>query len=356
VASGLNLREQLKKILPDILPRNPAESIKGTELIQLVKYRLHQNYSDATLRYHFSIMSCDPSSPIAKVEQGQGYYLRSTTIHSLESARNFFNYGGAGSLFGDPYQGEEVDVVLARANKFRVIVSRSNLLGHRFPFSFERSFSHGAPLENQWRYPDLATVEWLVGEAYDDGMHLDPRCIEVRRRMGGAAFRISAVTLKLETHYGVIREQLFKALSSALWANQAELVVASEVADEQLVAEIRKLADAFGIGVTSLGLSSQVLDDLPEAAAIRAMRANEFEALQNLFTIRKISLPRERGALDWDLVNRYRAENEEFAELYDWLSRCLTDEEALTIEDYREQLREPGPADREIPQLHAVGG
>ena len=81
----MNLRDQLKEILPDILPRNPNQSIKGTELIELVKYRLKQDYSDATLRYHFSIMSCDPSSPIAKVEQGQGYYLRSSTIHSMTS-------------------------------------------------------------------------------------------------------------------------------------------------------------------------------------------------------------------------------------------------------------------------------
>ncbi len=110
----MNLRDQLRQILPEILPKNPNQSIKGTELIQLVKYRLHQNYSDATLRYHFSIMSCDPSSPIAKVEQGQGYYLRSTTIHSLESARNLITLGN-GSLFGEG-MAEGVDAVLARAN------------------------------------------------------------------------------------------------------------------------------------------------------------------------------------------------------------------------------------------------
>ena len=68
----MNLRDQLKEILPEILPTNPAVAINGTELIRLVKYRLKQEYSDATLRYHFSIMCCDPASPIAKVEQGQG--------------------------------------------------------------------------------------------------------------------------------------------------------------------------------------------------------------------------------------------------------------------------------------------
>jgi glucose-6-phosphate isomerase len=76
----MNLRDHLKDILPEILPPNPAEAIKGTELIRLVRFRLGDEYSDATLRYHFSIMSCDPSSPISKVEQGQGYYLRRNII------------------------------------------------------------------------------------------------------------------------------------------------------------------------------------------------------------------------------------------------------------------------------------
>lgn len=344
MAAGLNLREQLKRILPGILPRNPQNAIKGTELIQLVKFRLTQNYSDATLRYHFSIMSCDPSSPIAKVEQGQGYYLRSTTLHSLESARNFCSLLGRGSLFGDASSADEVDVVLNRAHKFRAIFSQSSELCQRYPFAFERSFSNGAPAENHWKLPDMATVQWLVGEAYDDGMRLHHHSIDLRQRMGGTPFRISAVTLQLETDYALIREQLFKTLSSGLWANHAELVIASEISDEQLVEDVRKLADQFGVGVTSLGLSADTLDDLPEAAAIFSFRTREFEALQSLFHIRKIALPRDRGTLDWDLVNRYRHDSEEFNEFFQWVTRCLKDEEAYRLEDYRDLLKQESEA------------
>ena len=53
----MSLREHLRKILPEILPSAPKNAIKGTELIELVKLKLDQKYSDATLRYHFSIMS-----------------------------------------------------------------------------------------------------------------------------------------------------------------------------------------------------------------------------------------------------------------------------------------------------------
>ena len=66
----MSLRKQLSDILPTLLPGNPADSIKGTELIRLTRLQLKGMYSDASLRYHFSIMSCDPASPIAKVATG----------------------------------------------------------------------------------------------------------------------------------------------------------------------------------------------------------------------------------------------------------------------------------------------
>ena len=88
------LREKLTQLLPHILPEDPEEAIKGTELIDLCKNRGCTGYSDATLRYHFSIMCCDQTSPIAKVEHGQGYYLRDEKLRvtdgeTIESLRMF---------------------------------------------------------------------------------------------------------------------------------------------------------------------------------------------------------------------------------------------------------------------------
>ena len=34
----MSLRDQLREILPQILPPNPADAIKGTELIRLVRF------------------------------------------------------------------------------------------------------------------------------------------------------------------------------------------------------------------------------------------------------------------------------------------------------------------------------
>ena len=50
----MSLRSQLEELLPELLPSDPAQAIKGTELIRLVRLRLGEEYSDASLRYHFS--------------------------------------------------------------------------------------------------------------------------------------------------------------------------------------------------------------------------------------------------------------------------------------------------------------
>ena len=56
----MSLRSQLEELLPELLPSDPAQAIKGTELIRLVRLRLGEEYSDASLRYHFSFMASEP--------------------------------------------------------------------------------------------------------------------------------------------------------------------------------------------------------------------------------------------------------------------------------------------------------
>ncbi len=337
----MNLRDQLKEILPEILPRNPAEAVKGTELIELVKYRLHQDYSDATLRYHFSIMSCDPSSPIAKVEQGQGYYLRTTTIHSLNSARNLISpsqayLGGELSMTSG-----DVDQAISRASKFRAVFQRYCEVSHVFPFTFERSFSDAEASHNRWRYPDAAIVEWQVGALTEDGYTLDKEQIELQRRLGNAPLRVTAVKLKLEVTHQSLRESFFQCLSTSSWANAGELVLAAPAIDEQLVEEIRVLAGDYGIGVTTFGLDADILDDMPEPAAVENLMPREFEAIQSLFTRRRIASPREvRSHLNWAAVRELAEDNADFGLFEQWISSCLMEEHAWPINEFsaREKL------------------
>src|ERR1700760_3484552 len=121
----MSLREQLRDLLPQILPPNPSDAIKGTELIRLVRLRLKDDYSDATLRYHFSILCYDPSSPIAKVDQGQGYYLRLNKV-------DYRNAGMGNGLF--VREEDTTDVGRSRLARFEAVVERHCLHSSRFPF------------------------------------------------------------------------------------------------------------------------------------------------------------------------------------------------------------------------------
>lgn len=333
----MNLRDQLKEILPDILPRNPNQSIKGTELIESVKYRLKQEYSDATLRYHFSIMSCDPSSPIAKVAQGQGYYLRTETIHSMNSAMNMIGNENASDQLTAFTSGDS-DLVIHRANKFRAVVQKYNETRGYTPFSFEESFSENAVI-NRWQVPDLSVVEWLAGQLTEDGIMLDKEKADVLRRLGKNPVRISSIKLRLELNNLNANEILHQCLSTSEWANGGELVVAAAITDDKLLSQIQKFSSRYGIGVVSFGLDADIIDDLPESAAIENLTAEEFESICSLFDIRRYAVPVKRTSFDWQHVSDHRQENEDFARFERWLSCCLSEERVIAPREFLHQER-----------------
>ena len=154
----MNLREQLRNLLPDLLPDDPADAIKGTELIRLVRLRLGDGYSDATLRYHFSILSYDPTSPIAKVDQGQGYYQRQK---KLSGSNGIIRQ----SFFDDASEGDQA---WSRYLRLVAIYERLCLLRGHYPFLLNRTSSGAPSMEGEWDVPDLVVAEWDLDPAAED--------------------------------------------------------------------------------------------------------------------------------------------------------------------------------------------
>ncbi|MES2708111.1 MAG: hypothetical protein V4726_16075 [Verrucomicrobiota bacterium] len=332
----MNLRDHLSEILPEILPSNPAESIKGTELIRLVKFRLQQEYSDATLRYHFSIMCCDPGSPIAKVEQGQGYYLRRAPAGGTPAGSATLAQARLGLLFETTP--ERVDRAVARALKFRAIYARDMEIAGRFPFVFESSFGPGAPYENVWKCPDAAIIDWETGEVTEQGLVLSPRLLEWKRSMGVMPFRISSVKLTVSITYDHFREDFFQAVSHAHWGHAGELVICAPIRDEQLAEDLRQLGTEYGIGITVYNLTEEALDDLPCGERIPEMSAREFEALQGRLLRQRLTSPRTRP-LEWRKIEQVRQGNAEFQALFSWVQQCLHDGRAYPWRDFKAKPR-----------------
>ncbi len=310
----MNLREHLRVILPEILPTNPAEAIKGTELIRLVRYRLGDEYSDATLRYHFSILSYDPTSPIAKVDQGQGYYLR--LKRSLSRVLT-----GRPGLFETA--GSEADSLRQRYLRVLAIFERLSLLRGQFPFVLNGRAGLPLRVEGDWELPDMVLADWEVETGSDEQPRFDETMLSLRRHLGGPEVGLNGVLIKLGVTLESFPADFFQSVSSTRWTTQGELVIAEGVSDEALVEALRSLGHQFGIGITSLGLDLSALDDLPDGAGILSMSAAEFEAVQAMLRVQRFTTATQRSTLDWGTLSSLKKKHASVGELVRWLSDCL---------------------------------
>ena len=315
----MSLRKQLNEIFPNILPANPKDSIKGTELIRLVRMRLEGHYSDASLRYHFSVMSCDPASFIAKVEKGQGYYRRTAPVPALAGAQELISMT-QGRLDDLTNTGPEaIDSALMRVKKFRAVVQSWCELNGRYPFAYREPFQENAPLENLWKFPEMALVDWqgaLVGE---DNSPL----FQLKSQLGIPPFRLSTLRLRILPTHRSFREDFFQALSASSWSQGGELFYASAIEDEALAESFRKLNALYGIGITTFGLSADGLDELPRPANILNAHPRETEALMERLDITKVAAPKFRSHIDWEGLNSIRSDSGEMNDLLEWLENSI---------------------------------
>jgi hypothetical protein len=329
----MSLRKQLSDILPSLLPGNPSDAIKGTELIRLTRLQLNGNYSDASLRYHFSIMSCDPASPIAKVEKGQGYYRRSAPLPELSGAQELLSMT-QGRLEDLTADATGMDDAMLRIRKFRAVVTRYFEINGRFPFAFRKAFGKEAPISNLWKYPELVLVDWETGGSPDEEMSLDSTMLAFKQRLGIAPFRLHAARLRLQPSLSTYREDFFQTLAVSMWAQGGELIYAAPIEDEALADGLRKLSAAFGVGVTSFGLTPEALEELPRPANILNAHPRETEAVMGRLDINRIAAPHSRPHLDWNALSSMRHESEEAENLVNWLTRCIDERKA---EGYKEE-------------------
>ena len=329
----MSLRQQLTEIMPALLPANPAAAIKGTELIRLTRLQLTGNYSDASLRYHFSIMSCDPASPIAKVEKGQGYYRRSPLLPALSGAQELLalTQGRLDDLTNfDP---DVMDHTMLRIQKFRAVVTRYCEINGRFPFAFRQAFGKDSPVSNLWKYPELVLVDWETGGSPDEEMSLDEAMLAFKQRLGIAPFRLHAARLRIQPSLQTYREDFYQTLAVSMWTQGGELIYAAPIEDEALAESLRKLSAAFGVGVTSFGLTPEALDELPRPANILTAHPRETEAIMGKLDLYRIAAPKSRPHLDWSALTSLRNESADAEKLVRWLTRCIDGRRAEAFKD-----------------------
>jgi hypothetical protein len=309
----MNLREQLRHILPEILPQDPEEAIKGTELIRLVRLRLGDDYSDATLRYHFSILSYDSTSPIAKVDQGQGYYQR-TKKSGIYTGSSRLLFGG-----GDV----DEDAIQMRFQRVLAIYERLSLLRSLYPFQLNGYQGELPEVKGLWDIPDLVAAEWDLETGSDEVTRFDAGMLDLRRHLGGPETSLTGVQIKLGLTLDNCAAEFFQAVSATRWTLLSELVIAEPLNDEALVEELRSLGHQFGVGISTLGLQLDQLDELPSARELRAMSMDQFEKVQEKMRPQRITIAAPRQRIDWTALSSLRKKHESVADMVRWLRECL---------------------------------
>ncbi len=247
----MSLRDKLEEILPSLLPAKAADAIKGTELIARVRAILGDAYSDRSLRSQFSFIALEPDSCLARIPNGQGYYLRGQ--EAPPSLQNVFT--------------DERDGLSPLHKALALAVRLYDTAGMGvFVYPIEE--------EESWEHPDLVAVQWPTGTMQADGSyHIDPSAPHE------ASFRSVCIA---PTEDGTeCRKAFFRALACGQWAQESELLIIGD--DAEAATELTRLAARFGVGVRTIAANQDILEELPGADEIfRASAADARAILSDL--------------------------------------------------------------------------
>lgn len=279
----MGLREKLDNILPTILPDKAENAIKGKELIARVRAVLGDAYSDHSLRSQFSFMVLDAASCLARVENGQGYYLRSEG--DAPSLQNVF--GGSA----------EGDTMLHRAMALAVRL---------YDTAGQGVFVYPVNDEESWGHPDLVAVQWPAGAWDAEGAYI----------MEGDAKELAfrAICVGFADDEESCRQAFFRALACGQWAQESELLLLPGAANED---ELTDLAARYGVGIRCLDADAPALEAMPRADEIFRLSTDEARTLLASLPQSTLARPRHR-----QLAEKAAAAMPDTAVVLQWARGC----------------------------------
>lgn len=133
---------------------------------------------------------------------------------------------------------------------------------------------------NEWLHPDLVGIYF----PFDD-YSIETRKLQEAFKI--SSFKLFSFEMKIKLNFTNLREYYFQAVSNSSWAHEGYLVVLDIEEDGLLYDELRRLNNAFGIGVIKLN-------------------PMEIEQSEILFP------SKERDIIDMDTVDRLAGENKDF--------------------------------------------
>lgn len=159
---------------------------------------------------------------------------------------------------------------------------------------------------SEWVYPDLVGFYLPLDDWQDD-------VFEFNKMSERNILKLYSFELKKYLNRGNYRESFFQTVSNSSWAHESYLVCANIKEDEDLLAELERLSQSFGIGIIHLTIE-------------------DIHSSEILFP----SKPKVN--LDWDTMNKLCEENEDFKKFIqdvkiDFESKRIHKSEYDTIEN-----------------------
>lgn len=166
---------------------------------------------------------------------------------------------------------------------------------------YHESSLKGKRGQNEWLHPDLVGVYFPFDE-------YDKKTLNLQKSMVSNSTKIFSFEMKIELNFRNLREYYFQAVSNSSWANEGYIVVLRLDDDDEFIDELRRLNNAFGIGLLKLNI-----DNIDESEILFPAKINP--------------------DLDWDTVNRLAEENEKFKEFLDDVTDDISTQKARSRYD-----------------------
>jgi hypothetical protein len=138
---------------------------------------------------------------------------------------------------------------------------------------------------NKWLHPDIVGVYF----PFDDYKSNTLKAIET---FSDNAIKLFSFEMKKEIDMQHLREYFFQAVSNSSWANEGYLVALKYDSDDELINEMRRLNNSFGIGFIQLNAENVEQSEILLPAKINP-------------------------TLDWETINRLAEENPDFLAFID---------------------------------------
>jgi hypothetical protein len=144
---------------------------------------------------------------------------------------------------------------------------------------------------NEWLHPDLVGV-YFPFDKYS------VETLSLQSHLSTSSIKLFSFEIKKELNFTNLRKFYFQAVSNSSWAHEGYLVVLQIEEDDSLMDEMRRLNNAFGIGLIKLNS-----EEVHASSILLPSKVNK--------------------ELDWSTIDRLAKENKDFRDFMTYITEDL---------------------------------